>query len=514
MALLCRKNPNIYKNYTNILLLKDRINLEKNSLVKTKLSEELKDLTLTYEIATGNVSFIAELYNVDFMTGRVMELCIRDLLESTENPSELDIECFHILITKIGAKLESAPRGVAIVDKALVIVERVIDVNLESFCVRVRHLILDIFEKRSQGWPQDTSIQGPNKKKQHLKLSDEFLAEATFVGRFLKEMREVVTRLRDDKLLVFMDRFKMLTLRYEDQIEGTVKMLFERAINMKDKSVIAKVFKGLIGIQATETTRSFSYFLQLLCQDEIRSQIQYAPFFRALSKSVRDLMDRKNDAEGKIFKASLEKDYAMAQRAFEVAKLFGELFKVGFVDKKFLFMYFEVLLNPKFISNTFIECFHHVLNATTSELLEEDSESQFKECFKKLNASIQDIETSLRAQSLIRKSVSLCKTQLNSKSEAAQGSKESSNASLSRPESLSNSTKPQENEVQPNLPRTGFNPFRLPTEFVPSHQLPPPVFNANFNSRQDVVSPNRPPPGFNPPTHSQIEKQVRSLNHL
>lgn len=414
-----RKTPSIYKNLDEVTKLKDKINFEKDQQERThNIKVHLEVLAKSRDRATGSVKFIAELYNVDFMTNRIMQFCMRDLLHPTLQPSELDVECFHMLITTIGEKFESDPAGVAVVEKFLRRLEEVMDYCRINFCMRVRYLLLDIFEKRANHWINDEEFPDPQKKKTEISraLPKAVFEESRFIGTFLRNLKQDLLCLKNSALLDFIKRFKNCEMISEEQLEGSVNIIFEHAISLDQKNFISIICKGLADVHLSTKTskdtdrKTFANFLILLCSSEIYSQRQNTSNFQKLSQKARGLMERKGNNEGDHLKAVLKRDLKIAQRAFQVADLFGELYKVEILDNRFIYDYFNALLAQENISNTSIECFCRTLKVAGTLLVVRNLDGILNGCFKKLQESAKTFKTSPKVQNKFENAALFCNT--------------------------------------------------------------------------------------------------------
>src|SRR5690349_11685670 len=91
------KNKFVFKSHDEHIGFQNAIKSEKNLIAREALKIENDVRAKSHLKATGIVKLIAELFNVGIINLRVLELCIKHILFEPKNPTELDIECFHIL---------------------------------------------------------------------------------------------------------------------------------------------------------------------------------------------------------------------------------------------------------------------------------------------------------------------------------------------------------------------------------------------------------------------------------
>lgn len=152
-----RNDPKGYKNQEDFVRLEGAVKYDFNKSAKKKqLKADLDAQTKSRQMSTGIVKFIGELFNAAFMNHIVMDLCMKELLQTEESPTELSIECFHILLTTIGAKFESCEKGIAAVDKNFKVLEQIVDKYADKICLKVRYMILELWELRANSWKHES----------------------------------------------------------------------------------------------------------------------------------------------------------------------------------------------------------------------------------------------------------------------------------------------------------------------------------------------------------------------
>lgn len=366
-------------------------------------------------LATGTVKLIAELFNVGFIKSHIIELCIKVLLSSND-PSELDIECFHTLITMVGATLESNPAGLSLVNQYLRRLEEIIDKHGEVFCLRIRQLILDIFEQRADGWPQKSSNGVEPSRAERTNQQSNILKDAKANQNFLKELNNALCSLDDEQVLMLMNRLMMKQFQSEEQLRGVVKIIFEHAI-MKSNSVslFALICRGLVDVSALNEQGivTFRALLMFQCQQEIELQRRQANNFRKFSEYVQALKVEGNVDKISKMKTSLENNLKHQARAHRVATFFGELFNIGIAGNSFIFDYLIFLLTPDVISNTSIESFCLLVTSVAPKMLTVKNHNiLLKDSLLKLRETAKTIEVSHRARFLIEDLVTMGRIQI------------------------------------------------------------------------------------------------------
>ncbi|KAK4052214.1 hypothetical protein OIO90_004436 [Microbotryomycetes sp. JL221] len=106
----------------------------------------------------GLVRFIGELYRLSMLTERIMHECIRKLLANTSDPDEEDIESLTRLLTTVGGSLDN-PKAKQHMD---IYFERMKTIaESPKVSSRMRFMILDVVDLRSDKWQNKKAQQGP-----------------------------------------------------------------------------------------------------------------------------------------------------------------------------------------------------------------------------------------------------------------------------------------------------------------------------------------------------------------
>lgn len=340
-----------------------------------------------------------------------MELCMEELLHTEENPTELSIECFYILITSIGENFEFNKRGVAVVDKYLQIMEQIIDKRSEEFCLKIRYMILEIFELRANAWKSTKQVEVVDQKNINPKGDiRKGVIEASKATRvFLHELNDVLCQLDSDKLLDFMDRFLDIKFQSEEQLKGATKIIFERAIAKPEESLYAIVCKGLIDVTFSkcdgdgDRSMTFKEFLMDLCQREIEVHRKNVSNYREFGERLEAAKYENDPVKFQRSKADLNLCILSQKRSLNFTKLFSELFNVDLLESRFIFDYLAVLLLPAIVSNTSIECF--CLTITTvgpKMIMEKNRNILLKDVLTKLDEASKSVELSHKVRFLIK----------------------------------------------------------------------------------------------------------------
>lgn len=396
----------VFQSHDEFVELKNSLGHQKNPETKKQQTLELERRLKSRQIVTGAFKLIAELFNVGFMNRKIQELCMQTLLRSSKSPTELDIECFHILITSIGAKIEEDPSGVALIEQYLGTLEDIIDRCGETYCMRIRYMILDIFELRARKWLPKTDEVTPDpqaESPQNL-ANSELIEKTKTTPTFLKELQDVLGHVEDDKLFIIMLQLAERVYDSEDQLEGAAELIFEHALEDNEFSLLhAFVCKGLAQVSSQNNrTVTFKSLLMSLCQREIEMQRKCATVFRQLHEQVRDWKAERNANKALKIKAAFEYNLKIHSRAHHVARFFGKLFAVDFIESRFIIEFLANLVSPEVISDTSIESFCLLMkNVAPKMLTEKNHDFLIMNNIAKLIEVSKTIELSQRAFSLI-----------------------------------------------------------------------------------------------------------------
>lgn len=348
--------------------------------------------------------FIAELFNIGFVNSTVIKLCMKELLES---PTELTIECFHILVTTVGAKLESEEDGTDFVNKMLDRLEKVVESSCDSICMKVRYKIVEIFELREVGWKSNEVKKAPVDFTQG-DTTSAIVEKAKATREFLEEVHNILSRLKHENLLNFMDRFKesQSDIIDEERLEGAVKVIFENAIS-KPMSLILYAFvcKGLADMSAPSAgggPKTFKDHLISLCQREIVIHSDIAKMNRSLTERVEALKFETNIDKAHRAKQLLDNDLKLKTRAHNATRFYGELFKADVIESRFILDYFVFLLSKHVVSNVSIECCCLLMTQVGEKILTEPNRVVLmKETIKRLAIAANSNEASPKSWFLV-----------------------------------------------------------------------------------------------------------------
>jgi MIF4G domain len=349
-----------------------------------------------------------------------MELCMKNLLHPPEGPTELDVECFCILLSTIGAKLEVSPKGSKVIDKYLSNLEEIVDNFAESFVLRIRCMILDVFELRANNWNPLRPDQIPLTVAPENKVKDasEFIEAARETREFLKEVDVVLSQLGREKLLDFMYRF--MDVKYTaERLEGATKIIFERAISSQETSMFALVCKGLAGVvpydgAGDQVMVAFKEYLLRLIRSEIEVIKNNVVAFRGILQRLESLKREGDKTKMNKMKAALEKDFRLSSRAVDVSTFIAELYNADFIESRFIFdEVFIVLLNQKFVSDASIECFCKLVKlAGTKMMTEKNRDKLMKEEMMRLFEGARNIDVFPKTKFVIQDIISFTRFQM------------------------------------------------------------------------------------------------------
>jgi len=107
----------------------------------------------------GLTQFIVELFKLDMLTISIMHECGTPLLNFEGLPDESAVESLTKLLRTVGAKMEQAPNGPAMLDTYF---ERIrIIMQMEAVPSRLYYMLLDIVDLRRANWRSKDDAKGP-----------------------------------------------------------------------------------------------------------------------------------------------------------------------------------------------------------------------------------------------------------------------------------------------------------------------------------------------------------------
>lgn len=371
------------------------------------------------ELSIGTIKFISQLFNVGFLKSRVIELCMKSLLGKGKNSTEHDVECFCVLLTNIGENLETAPKGAEIIEENLEIMEQIVDSQGDTFVLKTRCLILDVFELRANHWTPVGPEQVSPPKIQAKEVTEMFERKRE-TREFLKEVNDVVGKLKREKMLDFINCFVGAQFS-KDRLDGLVHIIFEKAISSPETSMFAIVCNGLGYICAEKITEqgdhmmpTFRDFLLRLIRHEVDVVRHKASDFRTILMRLEILKQEEVKTAVEQLKELIENDIRLASRAAAVATFIGELYNAKFFESRFIFdEVFIVLVDPQFISNTTIECFVKLVKTCGIKMITEKNRSVLmKETLMRLLAAAEKITITEKSKFLIKDVLNFSRFQL------------------------------------------------------------------------------------------------------
>lgn len=510
-----RKSPATFKSHDEHVKLQEEINFEEDFATRTRLRKELEARLKSRSRATGTVQLIAELFNVEFINHRVMELCMRELLGESQEPTELDIECFHILMTTTGAKLEGHPVGAKIVEKFLGRLTEIMEKDPAKYSGKTRSSMLEVFQLRANGWKPPTKPEAapesrPEPPKAVVKAAPKInkLLQEVKVSRILfKELNDVLHQLGPGEMIQFVHQFRKIKFQSEEQLQGAVKIVFERVMAASNwLSLLALVCKGLAVATApaegnNNNTVTFGRLLLSLIEQEIETQQQNSRIFRQICEKTKTLKSVRNAKKAHQMKEEIENDFKLQARAHRFTVFVGELFKADMVKSHFIFEYIAKLLHPETISSTSVESFCLLIHSTDRKLLQGRNEVDLlKHNIASLSEAMETVQLSWRALQMVKDLLDKCRVYFQILSNAGLTNEFSG---FSRCELPWNSTFSEDvlwqeemNETHVLVPIQQTNgigegvkppPGSPPLNLI--HRLPPPVsigLKAIFRSRLEI----------------------------
>ncbi|XP_035458078.1 eukaryotic translation initiation factor 4 gamma 3 isoform X3 [Spodoptera frugiperda] len=108
--------------------------------------------------SVGNVRFIGELYKLKMLTSKIMDYCMKYLIDKVE---EEKLECLCKLLTTIGEQVESEPNTQ--LDNIFKKMKEIVDRKSNKISSRVRFMLQDVIELRDRKWVAKTVIDSQPK---------------------------------------------------------------------------------------------------------------------------------------------------------------------------------------------------------------------------------------------------------------------------------------------------------------------------------------------------------------
>ncbi|XP_026730279.1 eukaryotic translation initiation factor 4 gamma 3 isoform X3 [Trichoplusia ni] len=108
--------------------------------------------------SVGNVRFIGELYKLKMLTSKIMDYCMKYLIEKVE---EEKLECLCKLLTTIGEQVENEVNGQ--LDNIFKKMQDIVDRKSNKISSRVRFMLQDVIELRKRKWVAKTVIDSQPK---------------------------------------------------------------------------------------------------------------------------------------------------------------------------------------------------------------------------------------------------------------------------------------------------------------------------------------------------------------
>ncbi|KAJ8737191.1 hypothetical protein PYW07_000462 [Mythimna separata] len=127
--------------------------------------------------SVGNVRFIGELYKLKMLTSKIMDYCMKYLIEKVE---EEKLECLCKLLTTIGEQVENEVNGQ--LDNIFKKMQDIVDRKSSKISSRVRFMLQDVIELRKRKWVAKTVIDSQPK------MMDQIQKEADIQARNIELM--------------------------------------------------------------------------------------------------------------------------------------------------------------------------------------------------------------------------------------------------------------------------------------------------------------------------------------
>ncbi|KAI1393781.1 uncharacterized protein F4822DRAFT_424243 [Hypoxylon trugodes] len=132
---------------------------DKKALEAAMLSDEYYIAAAAKRRGLGLVQFIGELYKLGMLTERIMHECVRKLVDYSGIPDEAEIESLSKLLRTIGANLDAAEKGRAMMNAYFGRIQDM--VNLPDLPSRLKFMLMDIIDLRRANWVSKEANKGP-----------------------------------------------------------------------------------------------------------------------------------------------------------------------------------------------------------------------------------------------------------------------------------------------------------------------------------------------------------------
>ncbi|RKP14888.1 armadillo-type protein, partial [Piptocephalis cylindrospora] len=135
-----------------------KVSMPENSGAEQLMSDEYYEAMKIKRRGLGLVKFIGELFKLDMLTEKIMHECVRQLLSNMSEPEEEEAESMSKLLTTVGSKLDR-PEARHFMD---VYFGRIRELSQsDKLSSRIRFMLVDLLELRSNGWHNRREQTGP-----------------------------------------------------------------------------------------------------------------------------------------------------------------------------------------------------------------------------------------------------------------------------------------------------------------------------------------------------------------
>ncbi|XP_022832467.1 eukaryotic translation initiation factor 4 gamma 3-like isoform X5 [Spodoptera litura] len=155
----CQNQFETHKVDEQILKLESELAASNDPLKKKELQLMIDEENRRVRMrSVGNVRFIGELYKLKMLTSKIMDYCMKYLIDKVE---EEKLECLCKLLTTIGEQVESEP--VTQLDNIFKKMKEIVDRKSNKISSRVRFMLQDVIELRDRKWVAKTVIDSQPK---------------------------------------------------------------------------------------------------------------------------------------------------------------------------------------------------------------------------------------------------------------------------------------------------------------------------------------------------------------
>ncbi|RNA41890.1 eukaryotic translation initiation factor 4 gamma 1-like isoform X1 [Brachionus plicatilis] len=290
---------------------------QKRKQLLDQANEQLEKAKQNY---IGNVSFLAELYNMDLLDDAILHEGIKRLFEKQEKDEE-NLECLCKLLTRVGPKFDNYKNKEKIDDYF----EHLRDIYEKRFSIsaRIRFMILNLIELRENNWtPRHES--GPKR---------------------IEEIRNQVLAEREERELRFAQTVPQTQIEFMVADGRRYSLFYGYAHHILDQLKYREDFDRVLGyILKVDPDRHSELFEALICISMDKSDQQrdlIGEFFYQNLKSKVFKLDQFKMGLRKVLLKALESYMKGYKFPKKLSQILANLIRLDFLDISFLKDAFE-----------------------------------------------------------------------------------------------------------------------------------------------------------------------------